>query len=326
MKRNAILIAALSFIAIIIVGGVVILNQNDSVSLAPALRQAALESEKAPSPQPVSTLTDEERAAVFQKFMSPPPPFIDEPGHAIPWAEEGVVPDGYGSLLLVNDPLPGSDIRTYVPIPCLNKHAQVVAECLIDSRKPAFIFRVTHSDAPVITKIASINPAMGGNYGGIFMPQAITPDGKSIILRAWMGSPGAGGSQIDFGYSTINATPYDHLLESAALPRLASKYAIFYDEWSKVISLEEGKNAPDWSQPGRSPNQAKIVYRNLLTGEMKTVAAEAETTYEFADFDAAGKKLEVQSQKHAYGSDCPPAQITLDCSTVSATNASIDLP
>jgi hypothetical protein len=319
MRKNAFWTFSIVILGLAILGGIVALDQNDSAPLAPALKEAVSESALAPEPETVSPISTSERAALFAKFMSPARPTVATPGSRLAGA-----PNGYMLLTSIDVPGKNTKLLTYIPSPRNMNDDGSPADLVLERKEPAKIF-LADSDG-TLTKMADIDGASGANYGGIFLPQAITPDGKTVILRAWMGSPGAGGGLVDFGYSAINMSPYDHVLETSALPRLASKYAIFYDDWSKVISLEEGANAPDWAQPGRSPNQATVIYRNLMTGEKKTVAAEPETTYEFVDFDEAGKTLTIQSQKHVFGSECPAAGMTLDCSTVTATNTTISLP
>ncbi|MEN9449672.1 MAG: hypothetical protein RJA83_286 [Pseudomonadota bacterium] len=132
-----------------------------------------------------------------------------------------------------------------------------------------------------------------GNSGALYVPYAIRGDNKAIILDAWMGSPAAGGSMIDYGYALmpIRIASKNKAINSYILRAIATRKAVFYDHFSKVIYIDEGGKTPPCGKPGPT-NDAIIYYRNFLYPTKKRILAEKpNTVYSNINVDEANKTV-----------------------------------
>jgi hypothetical protein len=132
-----------------------------------------------------------------------------------------------------------------------------------------------------------------GNSGALYVPYAVSGDNKSIILDAWMGSPGAGGGAIDYGYALlpISAVNKHAVINTYILRKIATRNAVFYDNFSRVIYIGEGGKTAKCDKPGPS-NNAVIFYRNLShPTKKKVLTEEPNTTYSNLRINEANKTV-----------------------------------
>lgn len=132
-----------------------------------------------------------------------------------------------------------------------------------------------------------------GNSGALYVPYAIRGDNKAIILDAWMGSPGAGGGSTDYAYALmpIRIASKNTAINSYILRGIATRKAVFYDHFSKVIYIDEGGKTAACGKPGPT-NDAIIYYRNLLYPTKKRILAEEpNTVYSNINIDEVNKKI-----------------------------------
>jgi hypothetical protein len=150
------------------------------------------------------------------------------------------------------------------------------------------------------------NVSYTGNSGGLFVPIAITKDNNNIILDAEMGSPGAGGGSVDYGYAMIPITPAPEInWVIKDFWFIATHSAHFYDSFSKVVYVDEGEKIPHYSVPGPS-NDGAIVFRNLEMESNKDFYSTAFTGYKRPGFKTpndvmaggAGKILEEENTSY----------------------------
>jgi hypothetical protein len=153
--------------------------------------------------------------------------------------------------------------------------------------------------------VGDIISKTGGNWGGIYMPIAISKDDSHILFEAQMGSPGAGGGSVTMGYAylSLESVKYDDC--GYLDPEKIANQVYFYDNFSKVLFYSEEKNVPSSERPGPYYNSA-IKFINIITAETKTLLEESNTIYEIIDID---EKLGVVNFKscpwQAYRFSCP---------------------
>lgn len=161
-----------------------------------------------------------------------------------------------------------------------------------------------------------------GNSGGIFVPIAFTRDDTHIVLKAWMGSPGAGGGLVNYGYEIM---PRDQGTSNHTA--LAPVGAVFYDEFGKAVYTEDSKKLPTYTQPGPRSNDGLIVVKNLSTLKVSSVLEEPDTTFEILKADEKNHKLIIRATKHAFSASCPrDAEDSLFCSNKTVHERQIPLP
>lgn len=153
--------------------------------------------------------------------------------------------------------------------------------------------------------VGDIISKTGGNWGGIYMPIAISKNDSHILLKAQMGSPGAGGGSVTMGYAylSLGSVKYDDC--GYLDPEKIANQVYFYDNFSKALFYSEEKNVPSSERPGPYYNSA-IKFINIITAETKTLLEEPNTIYEIIDID---EKLGVVNFKscpwQAYRFSCP---------------------
>jgi hypothetical protein len=293
-------------------------TQTETVPIMAPL--AELNANTAPT-EPATVMTDDERRAALREYAAPTiyffPNEYDQGGNE----DATDAPPPYQHLLSIPFHNAKSVLRVYANVICpvtLNQSGDCLGDDLVIVKYDPV--------AKISMKIATIASFHGGNYGGIFVPLALTKDDKNIVLKAWMGSPGAGGGAVDLGYSKILLTAKAETFAGETLPHLASAAAVFYDSYGKVVSLEESNRTFDWSQPGRNPNQGAVIYRDLVSGEAKTLADGADTSYEIRGFDEQERVLSLQLIRYSFDAECPRADKTLNCANRTATNIAIRVP
>ena len=166
-----------------------------------------------------------------------------------------------------------------------------------------------------------------GNSGAIYAPYAITKDNANIILDAWMGDPGAGGGNVDYGFAIIPLKPIAQKdrYDEKDFPYIATRSAHFYDSFGKVVYVTEGDNTPHHSIPGPS-NNAQIAFRDLTTGQTKTLLEEQDTSYEIEKIDEKSGILVMQTTKYKFSSACPRGEDSQDCAKKNTSERTITLP
>lgn len=165
-----------------------------------------------------------------------------------------------------------------------------------------------------------------GNSAGIFVPFAIAKDNQSILLKAYMFSPGAGGSSVDYGYAQISLKPAPSTSSLNDFPTLATPGAHFYDSFGKVIYIEEGENTPVTQKPGPG-NNSIIMWRDLITGEKRILLEETDMSYQIVALDEKNDTFEIKATEHAFSNTCPrDSDGALFCSKKITKLRSIELP
>ncbi len=166
-----------------------------------------------------------------------------------------------------------------------------------------------------------------GNSAGIFVPFAIAKDDQSILLRAHMGGPGAGGSSVDYGYAQIHIQPTPK--ESTPFtdfPIIATAKAYFYDSFGKVIYIDEGENTPVTPKPGPG-NNSVIMWRDLVSGEKRVLLAEKDMSYEVVKLDEKNHTIQIKATEYRFSTTCPrEGDDALSCAAKATTLRSIELP
>lgn len=143
------------------------------------------------------------------------------------------------------------------------------------------------------TYLGLINTESGASYGGLYIPYAIRADNKAIILDAWMGDVAAGGSWHDFAYALmpIRTDSKSSVINTYILRGIATRNAVFYDNFSKVIYIDEGSRTAQCIKPGPL-NDGVIFYRDLLNPTKKiTLADQPDTTYSDISVDEVNKTV-----------------------------------
>jgi len=161
-----------------------------------------------------------------------------------------------------------------------------------------------------------------GNSSGIFVPVAFTKDGRNIILKAWMGSPGAGGGQVNYGYETM---PRDG--GSSQRNTLAPNGAVFYSDFGMVAYTKDSKKLPAFTQPGPQSNDGLLVVKDLATMKERPVLEELDTTFTILRADEKNHTLTIRATQHAFSASCPRDQEdSLLCSKKTTRERQIPLP
>lgn len=166
-----------------------------------------------------------------------------------------------------------------------------------------------------------------GDSGGLFVPFAITKDDQSILLKAVMGSPGAGGGSIHYGYAEIpfklNEQPNTPITD---FPIIATSLAHFYDSFGTVIYIEEGENTPVTPKPGPG-NNSVLMWRNLVTGEKRILSNEKDTSYEILELDEKKGIINFKAIQYQFSDTClRESESALSCAKKTTTLRSFELP
>lgn len=167
--------------------------------------------------------------------------------------------------------------------------------------------------------LGDIRSETGANWGGIYIPIAISKDDKHIIFKAYMGSPGSGGGSVTLGYaySSLASDKFDTCGYLA--PHKIADAAYFYDNFSKSLFLIEENNVPASEKPGPDYDSA-IKFINVTTGETKTLLEEPNTIYEITKINEESRVVNFES--------CPWQKYRFNCSSfeISTQSRSINLP
>lgn len=142
--------------------------------------------------------------------------------------------------------------------------------------------------------LGDISSETGSNWGGIYIPIAISKDDNHIIFKAHMGLPGAGGGSATLGYaySSLSLPKYD--VCGYIDPQKIANQVYFYDNFAKAIFLTEEGNVPASAKPGPDYNSA-IKFINIVSGETETLLKKPKTIYEIINIDERSKKLKFKS-------------------------------
>ncbi|HLW55308.1 MAG TPA: lysozyme inhibitor LprI family protein [Candidatus Angelobacter sp.] len=176
---------------------------------------------------------------------------------------------------------------------------------------------VPHGQARIL---ADLKPeSRTGNSGGIFVPVAFTRDGRQIILMAWMGSPGAGGGAVNYGYEAMT--------RQGGRKPLAPSGAMFYDEFGKVVYTRSSDKLPAYSQPGPESNDGILAVKDLGTLAERTLLEEADTSYQILKVNEKNHALSLRATRHEFGPGCPRTEEdALRCSKKTSQERQIPLP
>jgi uncharacterized protein YecT (DUF1311 family) len=161
-----------------------------------------------------------------------------------------------------------------------------------------------------------------GNSSGIFVPVAFTKNGGNIILKAWMGSPGAGGGLVNYGYEIM---PRDG--GTTQRNALAPNGAAFYSDFGMVAYTKDSKKLPVFTQPGPQSNDGLLVVKDLATMKERPVLEESDTTFTILRADEKNHTLTIRATQHAFSASCPRDQEdSLLCSKKTTRERQIPLP
>lgn len=166
-----------------------------------------------------------------------------------------------------------------------------------------------------------------GNSAGLFVPFAIAKDNESILLRAHMGGPGAGGSSVDYGYAQVHLKSRMNVTTPITdFPIVATAQAYFYDTFGKIIFIEEGENTPVTPKPGPG-NNSVIMFRNLVTGEKRVLLDEKDMSYEIVKLDETNNTIQIKATEYHFSNSClRESDDALSCALKTTTLRSIELP
>ncbi len=167
--------------------------------------------------------------------------------------------------------------------------------------------------------IGDVSSQVGGNWGGIYVPMAISKDDSHVLFNAQMGSPGAGGGSTTLGYASLSLTfiKYDNC--GYLNPEKIANQAYFYDNFSKVLFYAEAGNVPPSEKPGPNYNSS-LRFRNIVTAETKTLLQESNTIYQIINIDEKSGIVNFKS--------CPWQEHRFEClnSDPTTQNRSLNLP
>jgi hypothetical protein len=174
--------------------------------------------------------------------------------------------------------------------------------------------------------LGDVDAVHGGNSGGLFVPFAFTHDDRSILLRAWMFSPGAGGGAVDYGVGVVprSSRRRESPIDVQALP---IRDLLFYADYGCGIGLGASDRTPTYSQPGfPSNNGGALVTLDLATLQPRPLLEERDTTYTVKRLDEKAGTLDVELTRHTFGKDCPREEGALGCSSGSTSRRTVPLP
>jgi hypothetical protein len=174
--------------------------------------------------------------------------------------------------------------------------------------------------------VGDIDPVVGGNSGGLFVPFAFDHSDHWILLRAWMFSPGAGGGAVDYGVGVVarSTRQGESTLEVRPFPVRSPS---FYADYGCAIGLGASDQTPTYSQPGfPSNNGGALVAVDLATLQPHTLLEERDTTYAVGRIDEKAGTLGVEVARHTFGKDCPREEGALGCSAATTGWRTITLP
>jgi hypothetical protein len=178
--------------------------------------------------------------------------------------------------------------------------------------------------------LGNVEPEMGGNAGGLFVPFAFTRDDRWILLRASMFSPGAGGAAVDYGLGIIPVfvarSPQDEKAPLTVEP-LPARDPTFYAQMGCAIGLANSDKTPSYTQPGYpSDNGGALVAVDLATMKQHTLLEERDTTYSVDRLDEKAGALDIEVTRHTFGKNCPREEGALGCSTSIRSKRRLPLP
>ncbi|RRS30281.1 MAG: hypothetical protein P794_07670 [Epsilonproteobacteria bacterium (ex Lamellibrachia satsuma)] len=160
------------------------------------------------------------------------------------------------------------------------------------------------------------------NSGAFYLPLAFTGDDRHIILKAYMGSPGAGGGSISYGYDLISGDP----LMKEPRQYLSPASSRFYNNFAKVVYTENSDNLPSYTQPGPMSNNGRLVVKDLKLLKPILIMEEADTSYRILEIDEKNRTMTVRATHHSFSSKCPRAVDALYCSDKNVSLIKIPLP
>lgn len=223
-----------------------------------------------------------------------------------------LAPQGYGSLFGIASHSCDAALRVFLRCPRTDD-AESCTEMLILEERP-------DANPRVLAELQQERRT--GNSGGIFIPIAFTKNDRYIVLKAWMGSPGAGGGAVDYGYELL---PPD--VGTKGKMAVAPQGAVFYDHFGKVVYTEDSDKLPRFSQPGPRSNDGLIMVKNLATLQASRVLEQPDTTFEIVKADEKNHILDIRATKHVFSAGCPRgAEDSLYCSKKTVHERQIPLP
>ncbi|HOP07324.1 MAG TPA: hypothetical protein PLF13_08545 [candidate division Zixibacteria bacterium] len=176
------------------------------------------------------------------------------------------------------------------------------------------------------TYLGIVHEQHGSNHGGIFMPIALTKDDRNVVFRAWMGSPAAGGGSRDYGYAMAPVIAVTDDSSRLALTVLAPRGALFYDNFGKVVYLDNSDNMPSYIQPGPSHNSGALFSRDLVTGTKSKLLEEENTTYELKGIDTVERTIDLVAIHYVFNDKCPKNEDGYFCAERSRETRTVPLP
>nr|MBN2278746.1 hypothetical protein [candidate division Zixibacteria bacterium] len=273
-----------------------------------------------------------------QKMSASEPEDIYKPTYFFPnMYDSGIddgnpyIPETYFHLLSI--PFQGSFkiLRVYCKNPCFSKPVNVnqysfgvqfLDRCQNDEIRLA----VYDPSDRVSTYLGLIRMKHGSNHGGIFMPLALTGDNRHIVLQAWMGSPAAGGGRWDYGYAMM---PIKEVADDTTCPEIsviATPGAQFYDNYSRVVYLDNSGNMPQYAQPGPLHNSGALFFRDLIADTSSIILEEENTNYQLDRIDTVKQIINLTATLYEFSDTCPKNEVGYSCARTTTSARSIPLP
>lgn len=174
-----------------------------------------------------------------------------------------------------------------------------------------------------------------GNSGADWYPVGVTKDDRSVVMYAAMKDPGAGGSNVSYGYALLpmkESTNSDMSLwkTRSEAPLITSDpkasadqndEAFFYDDFSKVVFVTQGSKTPQCDQPCPI-NKAKLVWKDLVANKTVTVLEEPDTSYKLESVNVLNSSVTLTATTYKFAGSC----VDLACASKKNTTRTIRLP
>lgn len=108
--------------------------------------------------------------------------------------------------------------------------------------------------------------------------------------------------------------------------RIATRGASFYDNYGKVVYLDNSDKMPQYPQPGPRHNSGALFYRDLVTNEPRIILEEENTTFELIAIDVLAKKIILMVTKYEFTEACPKNEDGYYCAKKATTARTIPIP
>jgi hypothetical protein len=195
------------------------------------------------------------------------------------------------------------------------------------------IYVYNPTDASTTFIEATSDVSCTGNSGAHLIPFAVAPDDAHLILEAWMGDPGAGGSSHDYGFAMIPIAEGDpsarYLTESQRICREFSipASARFYDDFARVVYDRPGYSGPLSEDPEARPiPHGRLIVQDVATGRLQTLLEEPDTDFFILEMDESAHTALIEARRYTFPPDCPRELNDVWCAEWESRELTIQLP